>query len=339
MKALVTGATGFLGKCVVAELLAQGAEVRCLVRPKSDIQSLRELVVSKGAGCLTLMFGTLANSDDCETAMLGCDTVFHLAAAMKGATAVLFQHNVVGTQMLIELAGKCRVSRFVLVSSLGVYGTYKLRVGDVLDEQCPLDAKPHARDPYSYSKVAQERAAHVAAEKANVPLVIVRPGVIYGPGRDCITSRLGLRIGRRLVLMGGCQQLPYTFVQNCAEAIVLAGTVPGIAGEAFNIIDDDPPTANALLRMYRRKVGKLRSIRIPHSMILPVSRFCEWYHRYSNGQLPAVLTPYKSAAMWKRLKYSNSKAKRLLGWKPQVPFQTGLERTLSVWSKQSKAEM
>jgi nucleoside-diphosphate-sugar epimerase len=332
MKAFVTGGTGFLGRAVVAELLARGADVRCAVRAKSDTTPLRELVgapAADPAARLSFACGSLARPEQYESAMSGCDVVFHLAAAMKGATPVLFQHNVVGTERLIETASRCGVGRFVLISSLGVYGTSTLRKGDVLDERCPVDPMPHARDPYSYSKIAQEAAARRAAEKAALELVVVRPGVIYGPGRDCISGRVGLQIGRNLVMMGGRQLLPYTFVRNCAEAIVRAGWTPGIVGETFNIVDDDPPTARSLVRQYRRHVGKLRTIRVPHGMIQPLSRACQWYHVRSSGQLPAVLTPYKSAAMWKVLRYSNEKAKRLLQWRPRVTFQEGLEQTFA----------
>src|SRR6185503_11665469 len=94
-------------------------------------------------------------------------------------------------------------------------------------------------------------------------------------------------------------------------------------------VDDDPPTGRQLLRRYRKAVGGVRAVPVPQLLIQPLSRACEAYHRYSKGQLPAVLTPYKSAAMWKGLRYSNEKAKRLLGWRPAVGFDEGLERTFA----------
>ena len=103
--------------------------------------------------------------------------------------------------------------------------------------------------------------------RSGVPLVVVRPGVVYGPGRDWISSRIGLRLGDRLLQMGGRHLVPYTYINNCQDAICLAGTTPGIAGEAFNVLDDDLPSANALLRRHLRDVGRLRVTSIPSSAI------------------------------------------------------------------------
>jgi nucleoside-diphosphate-sugar epimerase len=261
--------------------------------------------------------------------------VYHLAAALAGTPAVLFMDTVVATRKLIELLAVHPVSRFVLVSSLAVYGTNELRPGDLLDEQCPLDPQPHLRDPYTYSKVAQEQVAWDAHRAGKLSLVVVRPGVIYGPGRDCLTSRVGLRVGNVMVKMGGKQPLPYTHVENCAQAVALAGTTAGIEGEVFNIVDDDPPTSRELLKQYRRRVKRLRVLPVWHSAINPLSRLCEWYARWSDGQLPAILTRYKSLAQWKPLQYSSAKAKTRLGWQPQVTFAEGLEQTFA-WLRQEQ---
>jgi nucleoside-diphosphate-sugar epimerase len=259
--------------------------------------------------------------------------VFHLAAEMRGATAALFLTNVVGTRNLIKAALGAGVGRFVLVSSLAVYAP--LPRGSRLDEDCPIEDRPHLRDPYAYSKVAQERVAWEAHREAGLPLVVVRPGVIYGPGRDCLSSRVGLKVGRLMVAMGGRQLMPYTHVENCAAAVALAGTRPGVEGRAFNVIDDDPPTGKQLLRQYRKAVGGVRSVRVPGWLVPVVSGWCEWYHRKSRGQLPDVLTRYKSRAMWTPVEYSNARAKEALGWQPEKRFAEGLEETFR-WLRQDR---
>jgi nucleoside-diphosphate-sugar epimerase len=248
---------------------------------------------------------------------------------MRGATAVLFLSNVVATRKLLQVVSAAKVGRFVLVSSLGVYGTAHLRPWDRLDEGCPLDTQPHLRDPYTYSKVKQEELAWEAHHGGRVQLVVVRPGIIYGPGRDCLSHRVGLQIGGLLLKMGGLQQVPYVYVDSCALGVLLAGTAPKAEGQVVNLLDDDLPTASRLLQLYRQSVRPVRALPVPHWAIGPLSRLCEWYHGYSRGQLPAVLTRYKSDAHWKPLTYSNDRAKALLNWRPGVSFAEGIHRTFA----------
>jgi nucleoside-diphosphate-sugar epimerase len=337
MKAVITGGTGFLGKALIPRLLAQGMEVCCLVRPSSDVQSLRARLAPGTDQRLTFVQGTLDRIAQCAKAFEGVDVVFHVAAALKGSTPVLFLNNVIATRELISMVLQAQVKRLVLVSSLAVYGTSGLEDEDTIDEVRDLDPKPQLRDPYTYSKVVQEQVAWDASREKGLPLVVVRPGVIYGPGRECLVGRVGLKFGNFLIRMGGRQRMPFTYVDNCADALVLAGTKPGIEGQAFNIVDDNPPTARQLVRRYKQKVGPVRVAPVPHWAIVPLSRMCQRYHLWSRGQLPAVLTPYKSNAMWKALNYSNRKAKQLLGWKPAVSFDEGLPPTFAALREQIRA--
>jgi nucleoside-diphosphate-sugar epimerase len=286
-------------------------------------------VPSSARSRLEVCVGTLERIDQWAEQLNGCDTVVHVAAEMRGATAVLFAGNVIGTRRLLDAAIQAGVRRFVVVSSMGIFGTGTLRPGDVLDERCPVDPNPHLRDPYSYSKIAQEAVVWDAHKSGRIPVVVIRPGVIYGPSRDVLSGRVGLRLGPVLLRMGGRQPLPYTYVDNCADALALAVTSPGVEGEAFNIVDDDIVTGQDMVRRYRANVGRLLVIPVPAWAISPLAGMCEWYHRWSSGQLPAVLTRYKSAAMWKAVRYINAKAKARLGWRPAVGLDEGLRRTFA----------
>ena len=324
MKVLVTGGSGFLGRRLVARLLDRGMSVRCLVRRAASLET-----VGAAGGDLEVREGDIGRVDADSDILDGCDVVYHLASGLRGGTAGMFLTNVVAVRGLLAAAARPGIRRFVLVSSLGVYGTAGLSRGGALDESCPLDPAPQLRDPYSFSrKVAQEEGGpREEHRRGAVRLVVVRPGVIFGPGREAITGRVGLRLGDFLLQMGGRHRLPYTYVDNCADAVLLAGIVPGVEGEAFNIVDDELPTGRQISRMHRRRVGRLRTLTIPRPAIRPLSHLCEWYHRSSRGQLPAVLTPYKSEAQWKPLSYPNAKAKSRLGWAPAIDLEEGLRRT------------
>lgn len=112
---------------------------------------------------------------------------FNIASSLAGSAAALFSSNVIATRTLLAALRAHQCDRFVLVSSIAVYGTGHLRSTSVIDETCPLDPSPHLRDPYTFSKVVQEHVCWSARTDWNLPLVVIRPGNIYGPGRDVLT--------------------------------------------------------------------------------------------------------------------------------------------------------
>jgi nucleoside-diphosphate-sugar epimerase len=326
VKIFVTGGTGFLGRRVVRQLLEEGHSVRCLARPGSDVATLRDGLAPGAESRLQIVRGQLNRVP--QQQLEGCDALCHIAAAMKGCTAALFADNVIATRRLLTVADTVGVARVVLISSLAIYGTSELRPRSLVDESCPLEERPHLRDSYTYSKLAAEKAAWELHEAGKCPLVVIRPGVIYGPGRDPLSARVGLSVGRVLLRMGSRHLLPYVHVDACAAGVALAVTMPAIEGQAFNLLDADLMTAGQFLKQYRRSRAGLRVIPVPHWAIVPLSRLNVWYTRWSRGQIPAVLTPYKSEAFWKRLRYSTAKAQSVLGWKPHPSTHVGLTALL-----------
>ncbi len=326
----LTGATGFLGRRLVARLLSQPElQVRCLVRPTSDLGPLLQGRTSEELSRLEICRGELRDDSYLASGFAGCDVAYHVAAALGGSTSTLFLNTVVPTRQLLSAASRAGLGRFVLVSSLGVYGTQTLRNWQQVDETCPLEPKPELRDPYTFSKVRQEVIAREFAHETGLPLVIVRPGVIYGEGRPLVTSRVGLQVGPLLVRMGGSHPLPYTYVENCAEGLMQAGLVPGVAGETFNLVDDNPVTGHQLVRFVQKHGQRMRSVWVPGVCIQPLSYLYETYSWWTSGQLPPVITRYRSAAIWKPLRYSNGNAKHKLNWVQPFPTEQALERTIS----------
>ena len=329
MRVLLTGATGFLGRRVLRELVDEGYAVRCAVRPGSDIQSLRDFVGSRRWSRTETVSVQLSDLEQCRRLVEDCDVVYHVAASLSGSASNLVMNSVVPTRALMTAAAQEQVSRFVVVSSLGIYGSQGLRRNAMLDEECPVDPAGHLRDAYTYSKILQEEVAWQIASEQNLPLVVVRPGVIFGDERGALSHRIGLQLGCLLLRMGGRQQVPFTYVENCAQAVKLAGLASGIDGQVFNVVDDDLPTGRQVLRNYRKAGLKLRVVGIPQFAINWLARFNERYSRRTEQQIPAGLTRYRVQTMWKPLRYSNDRAKQQLGWHPTTSFNEALERTLA----------
>ena len=324
----VTGGTGFLGSRVVRLLTERAFEVHCLVRSKSAAAALVSSLPSDAASRVKFVFGSLNDAGVCQALAASAPVGYHIASSLSGSAAALFSANVVATRTLLRAVRASGCRRVVLVSSMAVYGTYQLPKHTVLDEGCPLDPTPQQRDPYAFSKIVQEQVCWNAREEWNLPLVVIRPGMIYGPGRDFLSARVGLKVGPLMVRLGGSQPLPYTYVDNCAEAVVLGGTQDGIEGESFNIVDDELPTGRTLIRERRKHGARVPAIAVPLWAVMPMARCYTAYAKYSEGQLPSILTPYRAAAQWNTLRYSNAKAKTRLNWTCRTSLADGLRLTL-----------
>jgi nucleoside-diphosphate-sugar epimerase len=126
--------------------------------------------------------------------------------------------------------------------------------------------------------------------------------------------------------LGGSNPIPLTYVDNCADAIVLAAITPGVDGEAFNVVDDDLPTSRDFLRLYKRSVKKFRSYYIPKPISYFLCYVWERYSTWSEGQLPPAFNRSRWNSFWKKTRYSNQKLKTRLGWRPGISTKEGLKR-------------
>jgi nucleoside-diphosphate-sugar epimerase len=158
-----------------------------------------------------------------------------------------------------------------------------------------------------------------------VPYVVLRPGSVYGGGSE-VPGRVGIGTFGLFLHLGGSNTIPLTYVDNCAEAIVLAGLVRGVDGEVFNVVDDDLPSSRRFLRLYKRDVRRFRSVYMPHVVSHALSCLWESYSRWSQGQLPPAFTRSRWYVDWKKTRYSNQKLKSRLGWTPRVSTEEALSR-------------
>jgi nucleoside-diphosphate-sugar epimerase len=326
---LVTGSTGFIGVKVISALQRLGFKnIRCLVRPSSDLTQLEELNRHNGS-TIEILRGNLLSREDCEVATQGVSLIYHLAAGTGTKSfADAFANSVVATRNLLDstLLHGC-LRRFVNVSSFAVYTNQKKTLPSILDESCPTEDHPESRgDAYCFAKVKQDELVISYGKEYGIPYVLIRPGVVYGPGKERIHGRVGLDTFGLFLHLGGSNPIPFTYVDNCAEAIALAGIKNGVEGEVFNVVDDDLPSSREFLKMYKKQVGHFRSIYIPHFASYLLCFLWEKYSAWSQGQLPPVYNRREWAASWKRTGYSNEKVKSMLGWIPKVPTAEGLNQ-------------
>ena len=330
MSVLVTGSNGFLGSVLVERLVAQGTKgIRCFVREGSNRSRLDRLRERHPEAEIEYYFGTLNSAEDPVGAVQGVSRIYHLAAALSGAPADMFLNTVVATKNLLEAVATHNPSvEMVHVSSFSVYGVADLPAGHILTEETPLEKHPEKRDPYAFVKWYQEKILMEYQKRLGFPLVVLRPGVIYGPNGGGISGRVGLQLGGLFLHLGGSNRIPLSYVENCADAIITCAEQHGNGVAVYNVHDDDLPTSRAYLRSYKKKVKQLRSVPVPYPLLQLISRGVEWYHHYSRGQLPAIFTPYKSANLWKGNRFDNSKLKGT-GWRQRISTEEGMERTFS----------
>jgi nucleoside-diphosphate-sugar epimerase len=328
---LITGATGFIGSKVVESLRDRGfRNLRCFARTARGAEKLEALYSGRRDGFrLEVIRGNLLSRENCVAGAKDAAVIFHLAAG-RGEKSFpdAFLNSVVTTRNLLDACADSKsLKRFVNVSSFAVYDNTRQGRGRLLDETCLVEARPEARgDAYCFAKANQDRVVAECGEKFNIPYVIVRPGAVYGPGNLAITGRVGTGSFGLFLHLGGSNTLPLTYVDNCVEAIVLAGLKSCGSGEIFNVVDDDLPSSRQFLRLYKRNVRDFRSIYLPHGLSYLLCYLWERYSVWSEGQLAPVYNRNKWRSLWKKTRYSNEKLKTQMGWTPKVTTAEGLNR-------------
>ncbi|BAM02563.1 NAD-dependent epimerase/dehydratase family protein [Phycisphaera mikurensis] len=288
----VTGAAGFLGSAILDAAAEAGVPVRAVLREGSTLPG-------GGREGVEVIACGLDDPEALRAAFRGCRAVVHAAASMRGdgrdPTATV----------LDAVRGEDRP--LVLISSLSVYGFEALEPGDALTEdRLRFDsAGETGRDAYAALKLGQERHAEALAERHH-PVVVLRPGVIVGPGRRW-SARLGVAKGPLAVRIGGGAAVPLIDVADCGRAAVRAAVLEPQPGfRAFNLVGDDTPTQRAYLRRIRREAGVKAILPVPAGLIARAGRLL---HPLLGRRLPGILRPAAFDARFKPLRYPNDQAR------------------------------
>ncbi len=323
MKALVTGATGFVGSHLVQRLGQDDIDVVCLVRRTSDRVWIRNLPV-------TTHVAALDEPDELAAATDGVDVVFHVAGLTRARTRKAYLAvNADGTRRLIEAikASGQTLSRFVYVSSLAAAGPAPgPEPLDETDEPAPIDA-------YGESKLAAERIVQAAAE--DLPITIVRPPAVYGP-RD--TNFLPLfRTARKLrtvPLIGKkTNRISFVYATDLADGIVLAGTDAAGEGQTY-FIASGTHTQSDLADAVAGALGvSLRRLRVPSILARLAGEFGQL--KWALTGKPQILSRRKiNDALQPRWTCCWDKARKELGYRERTDLADGMKQTAEWYIQQ-----
>jgi dihydroflavonol-4-reductase len=322
LKAFVTGATGFLGSHVARVLAAQGAELRLLVRPTSDLRNLDGLNADR-------VIGDLRDSASLEKAISGCDVVFHVAADYRlwvRDPDAMYRSNVEGTRSLLEAARKQGVRRVVYTSSVATMGfTSDTSYSNLADEQSPVgiaDMIGH----YKRSKFMAEQVA-VDAAKSGVDVVIVNPSTPIGERdiKPTPTGRIVVDFLKRKFPAYVETGLNLVDATECARGHVLA-LEKGRRGERY-ILGGENLTLKQILDRLAAITGlPSPTVKVPYLVALAGGIFYEMVTGRLLGREPrATIDEVRMAR--KMMFVSSAKAERELGWRT-VPVDGALRRSV-----------
>jgi nucleoside-diphosphate-sugar epimerase len=324
LKALVTGAAGFIGSHLVEALLQRGVQVRCLVRPASHVTWLQGLPVE-------IIYGDCREKDSLRPGVEDVDLMFHLAGATRAIDAkTYFAVNALGTENLVQacLEHNTRLQKFIYLSSQAAAGPGRSgRKKKESDRSCPVS-------PYGMSKRRGEELAIALAHE--LPLLILRPAAVYGP-RDKAFLFLFQCLAKRIKpsISGGVQHLSLCSVQDLAGAILLAAETRTQSGEIFFLSDGQDYRMEEIIDTFAQamEVTALR-LPIPPPVLFGIAAVAEYFAKVSGK--PALISRGRAEELIQPNWLCDiTKAKTLLGFDPQISLAQGAELTCDWYRKES----
>ena len=313
---LVTGGRGLLGNVVITTAVARGWQVRALQRHPSGVAD-GESVVD--------ITGSITDPASIERAIEGCDAVIHLAArvGIEGRWSDFERVNVVGTEMVLDAARRAGVESFVHVSSPSV-----AHAGRALEGADAAPADPtSARGHYSRSKAMAEQ---LALASKGLPVVAIRPHLVWGPGDEQLVGRIvsRARSGRLFVIDGGRALIDTTYIDNAADAIVhaLGRTASSkVQGRAFVISNGEPRPVREIIESIVRAAGVATPIRsVPFAPAFAAGAVGEWWGSLTHTEplVTRFLVEQLATAHW----FDPRPSWDGLEWRPTIGLDEGMRR-------------
>lgn len=312
-KVLITGANGFIGNRLLQHYKSQGIAVIGV-----DLTGNQDDIFQ----------GDIGQPDSISHLLADCEVVIHTAALVSNAIADadMWRVNVLATHNLVEAAKKHNVKRFVQISSIVAYGN--TATGE-LDENHPVHADGGS---YVLTKLASEHAVLAATANSAMELVIIRPGDVYGPGsRPWVVLPLeAINKGQFMLPAKGEGFFRPIYIDDLIRGIALATTSQQAAGEIINLSCEDYITTAQFFSYHYRWLNKRGPLKVPTSLALFAAATASKIAGVTGGVNEASTATVRqlSTNSW----FSIAKAERLLGWKPEVSLNTGMQASQE-WAK------
>lgn len=313
---LITGATGFTGGHLCERLSREGHQVRALVRDQSRCSELSRWGVET-------VTGDLRDPESLKGAAKGIDAVYHIAALFRPENVSrkeMWENNVQGTKNMLDAAVNAGVQRFIHCSTIGVHG-------DIKNPPANEETAYGPGDYYQESKTAGEKIALQYMRDAKLPIVIFRPGGIYGP-RDLRFLKLirPIKAGRFIMLGSGEVVYQMIYIDDLVDGILLCGTREEAIGKVYILTGGEPTTLNQLVRVIAEALGvRPPWLRFPVTPVYIAGFLCELLFK------PLGINPplYRRRVDFFRKTrcFDISKAKSELGFCPKTDLKTGIKLT------------
>jgi len=325
----VTGATGFVGSHLAEAFRSQGHPVATLARQGSDTAFLERLGVTVHRGDLT------------EPAAIACAvrdaTVIVHCAAKVGDWGPVEEYRAVNVDGLRALLDACRglpIHRFVHLSTLGVYAA---RHHYGTDESEPPPA--HHIDGYTQTKAEGERLALQYHRDFQLPVVVLRPGFVYGPRDRTVLPRLVESLRRRLVRYLGNRRraMNAIYVGNLIDAVGLAIETPQAVGRVYNLTDGEYISKQRFIEsiVQSLELPPPRPVSVPLWLAKALAWVMERKARQQGDPEPPRLTQARVKFLGFNLDFSIERARQELGYRPRVSFDEGMAQTMA-WYRENK---
>jgi len=326
-KILITGVNGFIGSHIAEKFINAGHDVRGLVRKTSDLKFIEGFNIE-------LFYGDITDRESLDKACMGMDILIHNAAFASdwGSFEQFYKINVTGTQNVAEIASENNVKRLVHISTVAIHG---FKNPNKMDETAP---KVKSIFPYCETKRIADDWLFEFAKTTKMEITSIKPGNVFGTRDHTFIEKYldALKEGKGGFVDGGRHVTCPTYVENLADAVLLAAFHPAAVGEAFIITDGFDINWRDFTNMFVDELGVKRpKLSIPFPIGYSISFMMEMFYNLFRIKKAPLLTRYRISNGGSDYHFSIEKARKILGFEPKIKLDEAVRRSVE-WFKNRK---